>query len=433
MDQLGHIDKLVEKQVSQEMENNRLKLKTLIESHDESSDSKNQVNFIELIILFASYNDQVNGVVMENAPQNAKYISPKIQKEILHIFANKVQNAIHKKIRDAKFCTLVDEAQDESKREQIAIILGFVDKYDIMALTLKNDICVLLSRYDLQIKNIRVQEYDGGSNMCSEWNGLQTLFLKDCPYAYYVQCWAHKLQLALVTASREAKHVYQFFVHLTSIINIVVGSSKRHDKLQSTQAAEIERSHFQSACSLMRMSSDTCSVINTISNEGSNYSQRGDAEAAYMVLTSFKFILILNMMKKIMEITNALCQSLQQNFQDIVNVMSLVSTTKVLIQNLRDDGWESLLTDVKSFCEKHQIDILDMMTNILELKANLVVKLTRLAISKKSKIYYLIDRLIHLVLTLYVSTATTERVFFAMKLIKTRFCTRMEDEFIADY
>lgn len=51
---------------------------------------------------------------------------------------------------------------------------------------------------------------------------------------------AHKLQLALVAASREVKHVHQLFVHLTSIINIVVGSSKRNDELQSTQAAEIE-------------------------------------------------------------------------------------------------------------------------------------------------------------------------------------------------
>ncbi|XP_075636666.1 uncharacterized protein LOC142608893 [Castanea sativa] len=44
-----------------------------------------------------------------------------------------------------------------------------------------------------------------------------------------------------------------------------------------------------------------------------------------------------------------------------------------------------------------------------------------LEISGKSKFYHLIDRLIRLVLTLPVSTATTERVFSAMKLLKTRF------------
>ncbi|KAK3211683.1 hypothetical protein Dsin_016389 [Dipteronia sinensis] len=39
--------------------------------------------------------------------------------------------------------------------------------------------------------------------MRGEWNGLQALFLKDCPYAYYVHCFAHRLQLALVAASKE--------------------------------------------------------------------------------------------------------------------------------------------------------------------------------------------------------------------------------------
>ena len=36
---------------------------------------------------------------------------------------------------------------------------------------------------------------------------------------------AHRLQLALVTASRGVKDVHQFFDHLVNIINIVVGSS----------------------------------------------------------------------------------------------------------------------------------------------------------------------------------------------------------------
>jgi hypothetical protein len=46
--------------------------------------------------------------------------------------------------------------------------------------------------------------------------------------------------------------------------------------------------------------------------------------------------------------------------------------------------------------------------------------------------YHLIDRLIRLVLTLPVSTATTERAFSAMKLVKTRLRNKMEDEFLRD-
>ena len=40
----------------------------------------------------------------------------------------------------------------------------------------------------------------------------------------------------------------------------------------------------------------------------------------------------------------------------------------------------------------------------------------------------MIDRLVRLVLTLLVSTATTKRAFSAIKLLKTRLCNRMEDE-----
>ena len=62
-------------------------------------------------------------------------------------------------------------------------------------------------------------------------------------------------------------------------------------------------------------------------------------------------------MKETMGITNVLCQALQQHSQDLLNAMHLVSTTKSLIQKLRDDEWEPLLARVISFCEQHEIDI----------------------------------------------------------------------------
>ncbi|PWA66965.1 Chloramphenicol acetyltransferase-like domain-containing protein [Artemisia annua] len=50
----------------------------------------------------------------------------------------------------------------------------------------------------------------------------------------------------------------------------------------------------------------------------------------------------------------------------------------------------------------------------------------------KRKTYYLFDRLIRLILTLPVSTATTERAFSAMKVCKNRLCNKMSDDFLAD-
>ena len=83
-----------------------------------------------------------------------------------------MQNAIRKEIGNAKFCILVDEARDELKREQMTIILWFVDKEDfineyffhvvygrdITALILKKKIFVVISLYNLHIKIIEVKD-----------------------------------------------------------------------------------------------------------------------------------------------------------------------------------------------------------------------------------------------------------------------------------
>ncbi|GAV71750.1 Dimer_Tnp_hAT domain-containing protein [Cephalotus follicularis] len=53
--------------------------------------------------------------------------------------------------------------------------------------------------------------------------------------------------------------------------------------------------------------------------------------------------------------------------------------------------------------------------------------------TEKYEIYHLVFKLIRLVLTLLVSTATIERSFLAMKFVKTRLRNKMEDEYLADY
>ena len=45
----------------------------------------------------------------------------------MNILANRVRTNIREEVGDAKFCILVDEAVDESNKEQMAIILRYVD------------------------------------------------------------------------------------------------------------------------------------------------------------------------------------------------------------------------------------------------------------------------------------------------------------------
>ncbi|XP_073220907.1 uncharacterized protein, partial [Cicer arietinum] len=146
---------------------------------------------------------------------------------------------------------------------------------------------------------MRGQGYDGASNMRGEWNGLQALFMKDCPYAYYVHCFAHRLQLALRHDELQAAQLEEI-AHLLEIDEIVTG--KGINQIGTLKRAGDTRwgSHFSSICSLINM------------------------------------------------------------YEDIVNAMCLVGTTKYLIQVLREDGWDALFTEVKNFCEKHDIEIPDL-------------------------------------------------------------------------
>ncbi|XP_058222599.1 uncharacterized protein LOC131332410 [Rhododendron vialii] len=312
LNQAQHIEKVVEKQTSEQVAKNRLRLKTSIDAvkwltlhncalrgRDESSTSSNRGNCIDLIELLASYNPDVDKV-----------------------------------INGGKFCIIVDESQDESNREQMAIVLRFVDKdgliqerfFDIVhvlntaSATLKEHICTVLACHSLSVQNIRGQGYDGASNMRGRWKGLQALFLNDCPFAYYVHCFAHRLQLALVAASKEVISVKNFFSYVTLIVNIIDSSPKKNDQFRGIQAAEIAEklavdddeletgkgnnrirklkragdtrwgSHFGSISSLMSLFSSTCLVLKEIINDkDSTSTQRAEADGAYDAITTFEF------------------------------------------------------------------------------------------------------------------------------------------------
>ncbi|XP_075524090.1 uncharacterized protein LOC142556515 [Primulina tabacum] len=195
--------------------------------HDESSNSSNRGNFLEFLDVVALYNDELSCAI-HKAPKNAKYTCHDIQKQIHHMFSVRVKNVIREEIADIKYCIVIDEAVMSQKE----------NKYTT-ALKLKNAIYSYLSHYNLDVQNIRGQGYDGASNMRGEFNGLQALILKDCKSAYYVHCFAHRLQLALVTAGKNITPIHQFFDKLTFIVNMVGASCKCYDELKEAHADDI--------------------------------------------------------------------------------------------------------------------------------------------------------------------------------------------------
>nr|XP_043615744.1 zinc finger MYM-type protein 1-like [Erigeron canadensis] len=214
----AHVENFIEKESEEQIRKNRLRLKGTIDvvhwlqyqactlrGHDESSNSKNQGNFLELLKLLVSYNDDLVNVILANAPRNCKYTSFDIQQEVLSIMANKVRKYIREEVGDSWFCVMVDESRDESKKEQMAIVLRFVDAKGVIRerfldtvhventveATLKASLWNRLLNQNFDTGKICGQGYDGASNMSGEWNGLQALVRQHSPYAYYIHCFAH--------------------------------------------------------------------------------------------------------------------------------------------------------------------------------------------------------------------------------------------------
>lgn len=225
--------------------------------------------------------------------------------------------------------------------------------------------------------------------MQGEFNGLKSLILKDNPCAFYVQCFAHQLKLALVSVMHKDKEASKFFTHVSHIVNVVSGSCRRQDLLRDKQATEVyegicsgetltgrvlnqeatlKRSgdtrwgtHYSTLLSLIRLFGPVINVLEDSEEHTKDKDLRGNAGMMLTNMQNFDFIFFLHFMANVLGLNNELTRALKRKDQDIVNAMKLVKVTKSLLSKMRNDEWETLIGDVTIFCEKHDIMVVDMI------------------------------------------------------------------------
>ncbi|XP_073022650.1 uncharacterized protein [Primulina eburnea] len=335
-----HIDRRMNKQSENIVKQNRLFIRTSIRAvrwlalqgcafrgHDESVDSHNRGNFLDLVKFQGELCKEIDDIILDKASKNA--------------------NKIRDEVGDAKFCILVDEAIDESRRSQMAIVLRYVDcdgfvrerffevigVDDTNSLTLKTHICSILTQHKLLIENMRGQGYDGARNMRGEWNGLQKNHFTVEEYYHF--------------------HVF----------NVVI------DK----QLMELNTRFTEKSIELFTL----CEALN-------------------------------------------LCDGFKSFSESAI--YSLID--KFYPNDFSKDDMKHLKTQLDHYK-------LDVFEDPRFKDVDSLPKLCRLLVeTENTRIYFIIDRLIRLVLTLPVSTATTERAFSGMKLLKTPLRNKMEHEYL---
>ncbi|KAL9680393.1 hypothetical protein QQ045_018272 [Rhodiola kirilowii] len=375
----------------------------LFSGHDESEDSNNQGNFMELIKYTASLNQNINNFVLGKAPGNNQMVSPKIPKDIVHCFSQEVIRRIIEEIGDDEFALLVDESSDVSYKEKMAVILRFVDKCGIIkkrfigvihvkdtwSMSLKSAVDSLFSEYGLRLKRVRQRVHDGASNIKGEFNGLRALISQENSLAYYVHYFAHQLLLVVVAISKKHFEVGDFFEKLSLLLNVVGASCKGGDMIREKRQKKVRDaidnheirtrsglnkeltlqrpantswgSHYRTLLRLAKLYPIVLEVLEYIEEEGLDVVKRRQANGLLKYLQSFDFAFYLQLTLLILGLTESLSMStLQRKDQDILNTMSVVASTKRHLQTIRDSEWDSLMVKVSSFCEQYDIQILKM-------------------------------------------------------------------------
>ncbi|CAL2246580.1 unnamed protein product [Prunus armeniaca] len=303
--------------------------------NDESATSSNRGNYLELLQFLADNDEKVKEVVLENVLGNLKLVAPKIQKDIVNACAGETLDVIMSGLKDRLFSILVDEAHDIYVKEQMAMVLRYVDDKghvierfvgvqlvtDTTSSSLKDAIDIFFSSNGLSFSKLRGQ--------------------------------------ALVAVAKKNIDIASFFTTTNSVVNHVGASCKRRDALRAQlqeelviafendclitgrglhQETSLKRagdtrwsSHYGTIISIISMFSSVIHVLQMIIDDNPNDSA-GEANKIQREMLTFQFVFHLFLVKAILGLTNDVSQALQKKDQEIVS----------------------------SFCDKHHIDVPNM-------------------------------------------------------------------------
>lgn len=391
----GSICAKLDKQYSKEVDENRKYLKKVCETvvfcarqgialrgHDEKISSNNRGNFLELMDLRAKDCPLIEKV-FKNKEKSYSYVHKDHQNDILNLCKSQIYNYIQNKIKESRyFSVMVDETQDISNHEQVAVVFRYIDNnleiHESFAgfyrtkktdgESLYNLLKEVISSFGLNLSDLRAQCYDGAANMRGPYSGVAARMLQDNPMAIYVHCYAHILNLCLVSTCSSIPAVRNAFQQLNALHSFIEASSKRHAIFEKIR---LSTNTFYGGSSTLKSLSDTrwsCrveaikalfdnfeGVILTLEEISENDALNGGkANALLICMTSFEFLFTLSVLRKVLEQCNSLSKHLQSPDLSFDVVKMLSKATIETLDSFRNDlFFNKVWSYVIELCEKN--------------------------------------------------------------------------------
>ena len=153
---------------------------------------------------------------LQNAPKSATYRSKTIQNELISVCEDMILSKLTAEIKTAKFfAVLADEAADISNKEQMSLVIRFVDENSAIRETflsflqcddgltgeaISKQIVNGVENLSIDMHLCRGQGYDGAGNMAGKCSGAAARIKQQYPNAPYVHCGSHVLNLCVASA-----------------------------------------------------------------------------------------------------------------------------------------------------------------------------------------------------------------------------------------
>ena len=173
---------------------------------------------------------------------------PEIQNDLINCLDSIIEDVILKEIDDCTFMSVqVDETSDVSTKEQVSMIarldkgseiverqLGFVDvSSNRNAAAISQIVKDKLSQHSRIEDKLIMQTYDGAAVMSGHINAVQVQVRQEYPFAHFVHCAAHRLNLVLCQSASSISPVKIFFVNVGAFCTFTSNAPKRKAFLTS--------------------------------------------------------------------------------------------------------------------------------------------------------------------------------------------------------
>ena len=208
--------------------------------HDESADSTNKGNYVELLNLLADRNSDLQYHLSTNRVFTGT--SGKIQNDLIYAIGEVMGEEIRMEIKKAPFvAVMVDETTDVGNAAQLSLVLRYVtdsgvkERFirfeDVTSGKRADDIAALIFRFleehECSLDKLVAQCFDGAAVMASGLNGVQAKIKERAPMALFIHCYAHRLNLVLTQGASKLKECKIFFANLNGLAAFFSRSPKR--------------------------------------------------------------------------------------------------------------------------------------------------------------------------------------------------------------